>query len=148
MIVSLILVSTRDPGIVPRNMKPISDQVSTSFRTRSLRISIDGVEVKLKYCRVCMIYRPPRTCHCLVCDNCVERFDHHCPWIGQCVGLVRIFVSLQMHLVCNMFACCVEFSSNDLSCSETIGITWCLYSRLWCSSSIFLHSHVGELGGK
>ncbi|KAM0952239.1 putative protein S-acyltransferase [Dioscorea sansibarensis] len=93
-------------------MRPMSDQVGTSFRTRSLRISVDGVEMKLKYCRVCMIYRPPRTCHCLVCDNCVERFDHHCLWIGQCIGLrnyryymMFIFSALVFFIYIFTFSC-------------------------------------------
>lgn len=85
--INLGMVSTMDPGIIPRNQDD-SSSVETGDEKRSNRVVIiNGMEVKLKYCKVCNIYRPPRSSHCLVCDNCVEKFDHHCPWIGQCIGL-------------------------------------------------------------
>ncbi|KAL7000089.1 protein S-acyltransferase [Sarracenia purpurea var. burkii] len=87
--VNLILVSMIDPGIIPRNIdqSPV-EEVGTGHGSKGRRvISVNGMEIKLKYCRVCKIYRPPRSCHCAICNNCVDKFDHHCPWLGQCIGL-------------------------------------------------------------
>ena len=99
----LFLTSARDPGIVPRNSYPPEEEICYESSTsadvggrhtptprlpRTKEVSVNGFSVKVKYCDTCMIYRPPRCSHCSVCDNCVERFDHHCPWVGQCIGLV------------------------------------------------------------
>ncbi|KAI5079851.1 hypothetical protein GOP47_0005330 [Adiantum capillus-veneris] len=99
VLVLLLLTSGRDPGIIPRNAhppEPEEDAGSSSDwsggQTPKLRLPrtkdviVNGVVVKIKYCDTCMLYRPPRCSHCSICNNCVDRFDHHCPWVGQCIG--------------------------------------------------------------
>ncbi|KAF9529851.1 DHHC palmitoyltransferase-domain-containing protein [Crepidotus variabilis] len=39
-----------------------------------------------RYCGMDEIVKPGRTHHCRSCGTCVLKYDHHCPWIGQCVG--------------------------------------------------------------
>lgn len=42
--------------------------------------------VGLRFCRSCLKYQPLRTKHCHECHRCVRTMDHHCPWLGNCVG--------------------------------------------------------------
>ncbi|KAE8284682.1 putative palmitoyltransferase ZDHHC12 [Larimichthys crocea] len=32
------------------------------------------------------LQQPMRSKHCQTCQHCVRRYDHHCPWIENCVG--------------------------------------------------------------
>lgn len=37
-------------------------------------------------CPKCCSIKPERAHHCSVCQRCVRKMDHHCPWVNNCVG--------------------------------------------------------------
>mmetsp|Transcript_10107 Transcript_10107/g.22739 ORF Transcript_10107/g.22739 Transcript_10107/m.22739 type:complete len:357 (-) Transcript_10107:76-1146(-) len=88
----MLATALSDPGIMPRQKEynEYFDVRTKSYRNKPPQryhdLMLRGHPFKLKYCTTCNIYRPPRCTHCSVCENCVERFDHHCPWIGNCIG--------------------------------------------------------------
>ena len=108
----LFLTSGKDPGIIPRNSQPPKSDEAFDMTTPSMEwvnakasnlkiprvkdITVNGQTVKVKFDQIvkvkfydtCLLYRPPRASHCSICNNCVQKFDHHCPWVGQCIGLV------------------------------------------------------------
>jgi palmitoyltransferase ZDHHC9/14/18 len=101
VITMLLRTSFSDPGVIPRASNDQAKQIekqqveeernNSNFKgyrppARVKEVEINGITIKLKYCYTCKIFRPPRASHCSICDNCVERFDHHCPWVGNCIG--------------------------------------------------------------
>lgn len=75
-----------DAGVIPRNKIP-NHYINIDNKKKRRAIVHLGTLKKLAKCDTCLIVKPFRSSHCPDCNNCVLRFDHHCPWIGNCVGL-------------------------------------------------------------
>lgn len=71
---SFLYASCKDPGV----LKPFNGQTFIDL----LR-DINPADL----CPECKVIRSARSRHCAICNQCVERFDHHCPWINNCVGI-------------------------------------------------------------
>jgi palmitoyltransferase len=60
---------------------------------------------KYKYCQKCKIYYNPdeKVYHCSFCKVCIQRLDHHCVWIGKCVGKNNVWQFYEMVVVVAIF---------------------------------------------
>jgi hypothetical protein len=70
-----LAASFADPGVI-----------TAANLHRFSRVPFDQVLYEPKICRTCHIPRPARSKHCVICNRCVSKFDHHCPWLNTCVG--------------------------------------------------------------
>eukprot|EP00039_Didymoeca_costata_P018542 m.333903 g.333903 ORF g.333903 m.333903 type:complete len:310 (-) comp17243_c0_seq1:4363-5292(-) len=128
LLVFFLLTALTDPGIIPRAPKEEA-QLSTPRKPHSVHhppwsqdAMVMGKEVNLKYCTTCHLYRPPRASHCRICNNCVENFDHHCPWVSNCIGRrnYRFFIAF-VSLLCIIVITFFSFSLFQLIHLQTSG---------------------------
>jgi len=50
----------------------------------------------VRMCQRCLRAKPDRCHHCSQCNSCVLKMDHHCPWVGNCIGFYnyKFFMSM------------------------------------------------------
>lgn len=94
-----IIIFLSNPGIIPQ--KPNSEVA-------------EDVEAKTKYsCTKCLSLRAQKAYHCEDCDVCIEEWDHHCVWVGKCIGRQNLLVfyvfvaTIPIFFVFVMFMTCV-----------------------------------------
>jgi hypothetical protein len=87
---TLLMVGLSDPGIVMsiQHNNSHSSDASSKGQYQNLLVEQqqeEGAE-QWRYCITCNIYQPPKAAHCTDCNVCIDGYDHHCPWMGSCIG--------------------------------------------------------------
>ncbi|XP_013403183.1 palmitoyltransferase ZDHHC17 isoform X2 [Lingula anatina] len=124
-----------DPGIIK------------STREERIRVILEYSELQAfdlnQFCATCIQRRPIRSKHCSICDKCVSKFDHHCPWIYNCVGERnhKYFISYLFFLVgmiswC-LFGCGLYWHHNVKYSWEDDGITGIAWKLMKASPWVF-----------
>lgn len=62
----------RDPAVIPSEQSTVTNSPADLY--------------ELRFCTVCNTDQPVRAKHCSECSRCVATYDHHCPWLGNCIG--------------------------------------------------------------
>lgn len=75
-IVSHLKTMFTDPGSVPKG-----NATNETIQKMGLR---EG-QIIFK-CQKCCCIKPERAHHCSVCQRCIRKMDHHCPWVNNCIG--------------------------------------------------------------
>ncbi|CAH8513705.1 unnamed protein product [Schistosoma turkestanicum] len=94
-----------DPGYFPFATEGEAEYEETKSAPVHREYNINGVLAKVKWCSTCLFYRPPRCSHCSICNRCVDTFDHHCPWVNNCIGrrnaryFFMFLISLTLHMI-------------------------------------------------
>ena len=73
-----------------------------------------------EYCPLCLVKTKFRSRHCLICQICVDEFDHHCFWVGNCIGkdnytlffifLIYVLINTLFNVVVNIVCIAKDIS--------------------------------------
>ena len=110
---SYLTTALINPGIPDRNY------YSKKFLNDNQNIPSKDL-VKCSRCNI-VVPKYLRISHCDICQVCVRKYDHHCPWTGKCIGEKNIipFYTFLCFLLAYMFMSFITFMTYLINWQES-----------------------------
>lgn len=99
-------------------------------------------EIDQKICQVCKVEQPLRAKHCRECGHCIGLFDHHCPWIGTCIGEKN-----RLYFWWYLFFECVLINWTLINCIQSIYYTSDFWFFIRCNAVLCIIISLSGLFG-
>ena len=94
---TFVISASREPGYLEKTFDYIL--LVRQFLDKEIDMDI--------LCTYCEIIKSETSFHCVMCGRCVEMFDHHCPFINNCLGYLNYKYFLVFIVTYFCFLCCV-----------------------------------------
>jgi hypothetical protein len=111
MTIFFLLSSYVKPGYVEQTLDMIE----------MLKIGNDKNIDLENFCFYCKVIKSIKTFHCMICGKCVEKFDHHCVYINNCLGyrnhkyFILLIVFLILYVISATFTRIFDFMTIDMT---------------------------------
>ena len=91
-------------------------KIYSLIKIKPLYLIENGEDIN-DYCPYCWIKKNFSSKHCLICNICVDGFDHHCFWVNNCVGKKNYYLFLTFLIYVNLillFNLCLSGYSKNI----------------------------------
>lgn len=78
--------TNQETSKIKNNLESRMNMQSNSIFQNNYKNDTSTNDLTEKYCVNCFIDIPIRGKHCKICRSCIATFDHHCVWLGNCIG--------------------------------------------------------------
>ncbi|CAK73436.1 unnamed protein product (macronuclear) [Paramecium tetraurelia] len=129
----LIIIKFIEPGVLLKrqisdNQQPESSLTESNEEAIQIENNTQQDDIpkiyRERHCSTCNIKRPPKASHCRECNHCVDGFDHHCYWVGTCIGirnwryfvyfLIAAFTAPLLAFLVGIILCIYHFKTKKL----------------------------------